>query len=121
LKGRSCKSCHNNPEALGYGEGLLVFNIKEGKGKWEFKPRFENDINDNLPADAWIDFLQTRNGMVSTRKNVFPFTVEQQKKILTVGACLTCHKEDSEIMLKSLNDFEKLVKGKKSQCVMPVW
>jgi hypothetical protein len=121
LKGRYCKSCHNNPEALGYGEGLLVFNIKEGKGKWEFTPRFENDVNDNLPIDAWIDFLETRSRMVSTRKNVFPFTVEQQKKILTVGACLTCHKEDSEVMLKSLNDFEKLVSKRKPQCCLPVW
>jgi hypothetical protein len=121
LKGRNCKSCHNNPEALGYGEGILVFIIKDGKGKWEFTPRFENDLHDGLPADAWIDFLVTRSGMVSTRKNVFPFTVEQQKKILTVGACLTCHAEDSEVMLKSLNDFEKLVKRRKSQCFLPVW
>lgn len=121
LKGRSCKSCHNNPEALGYGEGKLVFNVNEGKGKWEFTPRFENDLHDNLPADAWIDFLQTRRDKVSTRKNIFPFSVKQQKNILTAGACLTCHKEDSEIMRKSLYDFEDLVKNRNPQCAMPVW
>lgn len=121
LKGRSCKSCHNNSEALGYGEGKLVFKLNDGKGKWEFTPRFENDRNDILPADAWIDFLQTRSGKVSTRTNVFPFSVDQQKKILTVGACLTCHNEDSEIMIKSLNEFEMIVKSRKSQCVLPVW
>jgi hypothetical protein len=121
LKGRNCKSCHNNPEALGYGEGALLFIIKDGKGKWEFTPYFENDPRDGLPADAWIDFLQTRSGKVSTRKNVFPFTVDQQQKILTVGACLTCHREDSEVMLNSLNNFEALVNKRKPQCYLPAW
>jgi len=120
-EGRTCKSCHNNPIALGYGAGKLVYTIKDGKGKWEFTPLYEHDNNDGLPADAWIDFLQTRNGKVATRSNVFPFSVEQQKRILEAGSCLTCHEEDSKIMKASLQDFDKLIKNRSSKCILPQW
>ena len=33
--GRSCKSCHNNPLALGYGKGKLTYSKN---GKWSFEP-----------------------------------------------------------------------------------
>ncbi|MEN8115937.1 MAG: cytochrome b N-terminal domain-containing protein [Bacteroidota bacterium] len=120
-EGRSCKSCHNNPVALGYGEGELTYEIEDGKGKWKFHPMYEDDINDGLPADAWIDFLKTRKGAVSTRTNVFPFNVEQQKRILTAGACLTCHVEKSEVMKASLDNFEELIKNRSKKCILPKW
>lgn len=121
LEGRNCKSCHNEPFALGYGEGKLRYNISSGKGKWEFLPLNEKDVNDNLPIDSWIDFLSYRTNRVSTRNNVFPFNVEQQKKILTVGACLTCHTEDSQIMIRGLDHFEELKNKVSSKCVLPLW
>ena len=120
-KGRSCKSCHNSPVALGFGAGQLSYQILKGEGKWIFNPKYENDPHDGLPADAWTGFLQNRKGTVSTRKNVFPFDVEKQKKILTVGACLTCHDENSKVMLQSLNDFEALLKTRSKKCVLPEW
>ncbi len=120
LKGRSCVSCHNDPVALGYGEGELNYEIKDGKGRWIFNAKYEN-IDDGLPADAWIDFLKTRGGKVSTRSNVFPFDEEQQKNILTVGACLTCHDEASAVMKESLNHFEETLKKRSSVCILPVW
>ena len=119
-KGRSCQSCHNNPVALGFGEGVLNFN-KEGKGKWTFEPVYENDKNDNLPGDAWTGFLKNRTGVVSTRKNVIPFNIRQQQKILTVGSCLTCHTDDSKVMKVSLDDFEALLKKRSSKCILPEW
>uniref|UniRef100_UPI0032169C60 cytochrome b N-terminal domain-containing protein n=1 Tax=uncultured Draconibacterium sp. TaxID=1573823 RepID=UPI0032169C60 len=120
-KGRSCKSCHNSPLAIGFGEGTLTYHTESNKGKWEFDAFYENDVNDNLPADAWTGFLQNRTGTVSTRSNIFPFTVEQQKTILTVGACLTCHEEDSGIMNASLDDFEQQVKKRSNKCILPEW
>ena len=120
-KGRSCKSCHNNPLALGYGEGELVYEIINGKGKWKFESQYQNEPYDNLPLDAWIDFLKTRENNVSTRSNVFPLNIKQQQSILTVGACLTCHDEDSAVMKRSLNNFDELVKSKSSGCVLPSW
>lgn len=114
--GRSCKSCHNNPQAIGYGKGKLEFTKN---GKWKFTPQFENHIEDNLPKDAWIEFLKTRNETSSTRTYTRPFTVAEQKRILLVGACLTCHKEDSEVMKNSLLDFEKVLSEITDECVVP--
>lgn len=120
-KGRSCKSCHNNPVALGFGKGKLKYITDMKQGIWHFNPAYENNIHDGLPEDAWIGFLKNRTGMVSTRKNVFPFNVTEQKKILTVGACLTCHKENSKVIKESLNDFEKVLQHRSPKCILPVW
>jgi Zn finger protein HypA/HybF involved in hydrogenase expression len=117
-KGRSCKSCHNNPLTLGYGKGTLNFDRNR---KWRFTPYFSNHKEDNMPKDAWIGFLKTRDETSTTRTYTRPFTVEEQKSILLVGACLTCHEEDSEIMKKSLIDFESVLNNRSSKCVMPAW
>lgn len=115
-KGRSCKSCHNNPLAIGYGKGELYFSKK---GKWNFHPQMLNHPADNLPKDAWIGFLQSRDETSTTRVNTRPFTVDEQKKVLLVGACLTCHEEKSYVMSESLNDFEKLLNRISKKCVLP--
>ena len=117
--GRSCKSCHNNSLALGYGKGELNYLVKEKKGEWNFKPEFSLLQQDNLPKDAWIGFLQTRNETSTTRTNTRPFTVDEQKRILLVGACLTCHDENSGVMKESLYDFEKLLKRISKRCFLP--
>ena len=116
-KGLECKACHNNPLAIGYGRGKLEFS-KEGK--WTFQNDFALDEHDNLPQDAWIGFLNNNQGS-ATRVGSRPFTIEEQKKILTVGACLTCHEDNSKIMIKSLSDFEGLLKEVSSKCVFPKW
>jgi len=118
-KGRSCKSCHNNSLALGYGKGELVYQVNGKAGSWKFKPKYENLEDDNLPKDAWIGFLQTRNEISTTRTNTRPFTVEEQKRILLVGACLTCHDEKSKTSMESLYDFEKLLARISKKCVLP--
>jgi len=121
IKGRSCKSCHNNPLALGYGSGKLKYVIKNNKGHWKFYPEYENNPHDGLPEDAWIGFLRNRTGMVSTRTNVKPFNIVEQQKILTVGACLTCHKETSKVMQRSLNNFSLALRNRTSKCILPDW
>ena len=132
--GRTCKSCHNNPLALGYGKGKLVYDVSKFKqtqflegigfvtlgGKWEFIPQFSNHKEDNLPKDAWIGFLKTRDETSTTRINTRPFFVEEQKRILLVGACLSCHSETSEVMKASLYDFEKLLQKITKKCLLPV-
>ncbi|MCF6169645.1 MAG: cytochrome b N-terminal domain-containing protein [Bacteroidales bacterium] len=119
--GRSCQSCHNNPVALGYGKGKLEFTVKNGLGRWTFDPAYQNNLHDGLPEDAWIGFLQERTGKVSTRSDVRPFSIQEQQNILTVGACLTCHKESSLIMQQSLSDFKEILRSKKGKCALPVW
>ncbi len=118
---RSCESCHNNSLAVGYGRGKLVYKIKNKIGKWKFTPKFALVKYDNLPEDAWIGFLQTRTKDMATRENVRPFSVEEQKKILTVGACLTCHKSESEIMKTSLTNYQNQKSNLSSKCILPTW
>jgi hypothetical protein len=119
VKGRTCNSCHASPVALGYGRGKLTYQIKNNIGKWVFESEYENSTYDGLPEDAWIGFLVERKGMVSTRSNARPFTIEEQKRILTVGACLSCHAEESKVMLESLEDFQKVISNRTTDCVLP--
>jgi hypothetical protein len=116
--GRNCESCHNNPLALGYGKGKLNFS---DKGEWKFKAQFSNHKEDNLPKDAWIGFLKSRDETSTTRIATRPFTIEEQKRILTVGACLTCHKSDSSVMKESLINFEEIFNRRSSKCLLPKW
>lgn len=115
-KGRSCKSCHNNSLTFGYGKGELILNQK---GEWTFKPQFKLLPEDNLPMDAWIGFLKTRDKSSTTRETTRPFNLEEQKKILTVAACLTCHEENSKVMQESLTDFQKVLNSVNKKCVIP--
>ena len=119
-QGRDCKSCHNNPIALGYGKGKMEFN--PDNGKWSFDSYYKNNPNDNLPEDCWIGFLDDRSGeKVSTRSNVFPFSVEDQKRILRVGACLTCHDQNTSLMESTVYNFDSIVSLKKPVCILPFY
>jgi hypothetical protein len=121
---RSCVSCHTDPSAIGYGNGELNYMMVDGIGIWEFSPEYELNSNDGLPEDAWIPFLKEidQNKTYSTRSDFRPFTLEEQKRILRVGACLQCHKEKSEIMVQSLKDGMKTLMSSISEhCILPEW
>jgi hypothetical protein len=89
-------------------------------GKWSFEPQFSNHKEDNLPKDAWIGFLKTRDETSTTRTYTRPFTVEEQKRILLVGACLTCHEENSKVMKESLLDFERVLQRISKKCLLSI-
>ena len=118
---RSCESCHNDPVALGYGRGELQYQRTPAGGRWRFTPVVETLAEDGLPADAWVPFLGERSGMVSTRSDVRPFSAEEQRRILRVGACLTCHPADSRVMRGSVRDFDAVLARRSARCVLPVW
>lgn len=113
---RSCSSCHADPLALGYGRGQLRF---EG-GTWQFEAAAQSQA-DGLPADAWLGFLSAPRPGSTTRENTRAFTVEEQRRVLTVGACLSCHAPDSTVMGAALDDFGRALRGRSTQCVLPLW
>jgi hypothetical protein len=113
---RSCRSCHADPVALGYGEGRLIYERVGDRGRWRFTPRFAPGP-DGLPADAWTGFLEERTAAASTRDDVRPFTVEEQKRILTVGACLTCH----EPAAVPAAGFQHVLSRMTAKCLAPKW
>ena len=118
---RSCVSCHNDPLALGYGQGQLRFEVRGRSGRWRYEPAQPPLAQDGLPADAWTGFLAERSGMVSTQDGARPFSVAEQRRILTVGACLTCHAGNSALMRQSVRDFPALLRRRSAQCAVPVW
>ena len=99
----------------------MKYVIENNEGRWIFNPKYQNNVHDDLPEDAWTGFLQERDGKVSTRLNVFPFSIKEQKQILTVGTCLHCHDQNSRLMNTSLVDFQRLLDRKSEECVLPVW
>jgi hypothetical protein len=113
---RSCVSCHLDPMALGFGRGKLILTTT---GKWEFEPEYVLNDYDQLPEDAWTGFLQNRNDLSVTRLNMRPFNVKEQKQILKAGACLTCHKENSDVIQSCLIDFNKTINRSTKSCIIP--
>jgi len=120
--GRDCKSCHNNPVALGYGRGKLAFVITGIQPHWTFEPEYANLPQDGLPSDAWIGFLKEAGYKSSTRLAFRAFSVSEQEKVLTVGACLTCHEQESKLMQQSIHhDFKDLLGRVTDECRMPIF
>lgn len=118
---RDCKSCHSNSEALGFGKGALVYVIENKKGTWIFEPEYELNPNDLLPQDAWIPFLGVpKSDQYGTRTDFRPFSIEEQKNMLTVGSCLECHTGNSQVMQRSLKvGIDKLIASKDKNCILP--
>lgn len=118
-QGRDCKSCHASALALGYGRGELNYIIDGSKAHWEFVPRYANNQYDGLPEDAWTGFMEERKDQSATRKGMRPFTIKEQSKVLLVGSCLQCHDQDSDLMMSSLEDFERLLETRSIKCILP--
>lgn len=118
-QGRDCKSCHASALALGYGRGELNYIIEGDRAHWEFVPRYANNQHDGLPEDAWTGFMEERNDQSATRTGMRPFTIKEQSKVLLVGSCLQCHDQDSELMMRSLEDFDRLLKTRSEKCILP--
>ncbi|RLA63425.1 MAG: hypothetical protein DRQ88_04725 [Epsilonproteobacteria bacterium] len=111
-EGRSCISCHQNPNALGYGRGIINFNEAD-PSKWKFLPLYF-ELQDGLPADAWIPFMGRRDSPANTRENTRPFTPKEQRKILTVGRCLSCHDAYKDQWI--YESFGQSLKKMKTKC-----
>ncbi len=112
---RSCVSCHLDPLAIGYGRGKLIL-LKNGT--WKFEPLYALSKYDGLPEDAWTGFLTQTKGS-ATRTGMRPFTIEEQKRILRAGACLTCHKEGSKVTELCIEDFQAAINKSTERCIVP--
>ena len=119
---RDCKSCHSNSAALGYGNGTLTYKIFNNKGEWNFLPEYDLNSHDSLPEDAWIPFLKEvdKNIVNSTRTDFRPFNLKEQKRILLVGACLECHKDNSKVMRQTLEmGLQPILNRITKACILP--
>lgn len=120
-KSRDCRSCHTNPAALGYGRGQLKYEVKASAGKWIFAPAYPRNPQDGLPMDAWIGFLREPGASTTTRKGARPFTLQEQRNILLVGACLECHNENDRRISAVFADFKNYRVALGQKCRLPDW
>ena len=116
---RDCRSCHSNPVALGYGRGQLRYVVSGRSADWRFTPQFSGSPDDGLPRDAWIGFLEAPSGREATRKGARPFSLDEQRRILLVGACLACHDEKDRRLAPVFADFKDYRSKLSSKCVLP--
>lgn len=120
-RARDCRSCHANPAALGYGRGQLKYVVSGSTASWQFTPAYARSREDGLPADAWIGFLVEPNPDTTTRKTARPFNLEEQKRILLVGACLQCHNETDRRLAAAFADFAHYPRYLSKRCRVPDW
>lgn len=118
---RDCRSCHVNPAALGYGRGELRYVVTHRTGEWKFTPAFATSREDGLPLDSWIGFLQETRDDTTTRKGARPFSLDEQRRILLVGACLKCHRENEPRVAAVFADFRQYRAALSMQCRLPEW
>ena len=110
-------SCHSDPLALGLGRGTLRLETR-GAGRWAFEPELET-ARDGLPADAWTGFLRTPRPRSATRADARPFNAEEQRRILRVGACLTCHEPTTAEVERIYRRFAESLARVTPRCVVP--
>jgi len=118
---RRCEECHLDPLALGYGRGRLDFVVQGDQGHWKFTPEQVVLVQDGLPKDAWIAFLKQPAPGQSTRETAAPLGLEEQKRILLVGSCLSCHPASDSEFRRRLVDFDAALRARRPQCIEPSW
>ena len=91
---RGCTDCHQNPKALGLGYGNVLFDGRD----FEFVPSTSKGrglFPEGERLDAFVDI--DGNPLVHTsRKDLRPFNKVELERILYVGLCLTCHKDQRD-------------------------
>ncbi len=113
---RACRSCHSSPRALGFGTGRLDLTRKGHGAAWRFTSAVPAGP-DGLPRDAWTGFLAEPRPASATREDARPFTVEEQRRVLDVGACLGCHSSGSKVMNQFLDDPSGTKRRLGPQCI----
>lgn len=101
---RACTSCHGDPLALGWGRGTIAFEAGGRAMAPLFSARFPKRPEDGLPQDAWIGVFASRGPKSTTRPDTRPLSPDEQRRVLAVGACLTCHPPNSAVFRRALAD-----------------
>ncbi len=108
-KARACESCHRSAKALGLGTGTLHLEGKEPM----FLPLTPSAGDPSLAADAWTKLFPETPG-IGTRTGFRSLDATEQRRVLTVGACLACHAKATDAIWR---DFQtSLARLPRSRC-----
>jgi len=108
---RSCASCHVDPIALGLGAGALDLTGDE--------VRFEPAARRPAPFDGgehWVTLFPAEPGR-TTRVGGRSLDAAEQRRTLTVGACLACHGASDALWSTPLGPaLDRLARGEAPSC-----
>jgi hypothetical protein len=109
-RARTCESCHRSPVALGLGTGTLSFDGANAA----FQPRARAASDPRLAADGWTTLFPQSPG-AGTRVGFRSLDANEQRRILVVGSCLSCHRSGGDPIWK---DFRRSLArlSKPSRC-----
>jgi hypothetical protein len=96
---RPCVECHQDPRALGLGQG----NLTRDDNGWRLTPSLSGSpaqLDLAHPLDAFVD-TQGRPLVHTSRKGLRPFNRAEIDRILYVGLCLQCHKDFHDPVMKN--------------------
>jgi hypothetical protein len=113
-KSRGCIECHGDPKSVGLGEGILNFR----EGQWCFRPTYDSAPSHDgvsFPLDGFVD-LDGKAFLTTVREGVRPFNREEIERILSVNACLGCHREYKD---KIYQDFHKAKRRFETESGLP--
>ncbi len=120
---RDCKSCHLDPYAMGYGQGELDLVTQGNVAHWQLTSYYASSEQDGLPQDSWIGFLKDTkpNKDYSSHEYLKPMNLAMQKRVLKVGACITCHGNDPGFVDKMLapKGYDNLLRRMSKSCLVP--
>ena len=90
-KARGCPTCHGSPTALGFGEGELKLDSSGPR----FTPTRPDPNHAGRGTDGWVGLFDERPGR-GTRRKARSLDAAEQRRVLRVGACLSCHPRSSD-------------------------
>jgi hypothetical protein len=99
----------------------MKYATKGTAREWQFTPAFQRRSEDGLPQDAWIGFLREPEGKTTTRNDARPFTLQEQQRILLVGACLQCHNAKEPRLALVFSHFTNYRNYLSPLCRVPEW
>ncbi len=105
---RSCEDCHLNPKTIGLGVGNLSI-----RGESLIFTSIYDSESSGLKISL-ESFISTSGNPIQrgSRPDVKPLSLEEIKKILTVGFCIQCHSSYSDPIYENFKEsFKKFNSG----------
>lgn len=113
---RSCASCHTDPFTLGLGTGTLELAADAPR----FTPAAAAADAPGLAADAWVGLFPAAPSP-GTRVGARSLDAAEQRRTLTVGACLACHDATAPLWTSFGDALDRLARGDAPACTGRAW
>ncbi len=109
---RTCLSCHADALALGLGEGHLDLTGDAVR----FTPTRPDPASPEHALDRWVSLFAAIPG-ATTRTGGRSLDAAEQRRVLTVGACLACHAPADRLWSAAFApQLDRLARGNATTC-----